>query len=53
MTAHLVLNAEVSVAQIKNLKLQLQEELATFEFAHTTIELEFADELCRDNDKHN
>jgi len=53
MTALIVLNAEVSVAQIKNLKLQLQEELATFEFAHTTIELEFADELCRDNDKHN
>jgi cobalt-zinc-cadmium efflux system protein len=48
MTVHLVLAGELSVAQIKNLKQQLQESLATFEFVHTTIELEFADEQCRD-----
>jgi cobalt-zinc-cadmium efflux system protein len=48
MTVHLVLNAEITVAQMKNLKNQLQKELKTFEFVHTTIELEFADEVCRD-----
>lgn len=48
MTVHLVLRDEVSVSQMKNLKKQLQEELATFKFVHTTIELEFSDEECRD-----
>ena len=48
MTVHLVLNAEITVVKIKNLKNQLQKELKTFEFVHTTIELEFADEVCRD-----
>lgn len=52
MTAHLVLNPEVSIAQIKNLKLKLQKELSKFGFAHTTIELEFADEQCRDDNAH-
>jgi cobalt-zinc-cadmium efflux system protein len=37
---------------MKNLKNQLQEERATFEFLHTTIELEFAGEECRDDNKH-
>ena len=36
---HLVLNAGVTVAQMKNLKNQLQKELDTFEFVHTTIKL--------------
>lgn len=49
MTVHLVLNDEVSVVQIKNLKRQLQEQLAVFTFVHTTIEFEFADEECRDD----
>jgi cobalt-zinc-cadmium efflux system protein len=49
MTAHLVLTNEVTVSQIQTLKRQLQEELAVFEFVHTTIELEFADEQCRDD----
>jgi len=48
MTVHLVLNAQITVTQMKNLKNQLQKELETFEFVHTTIELEFADEICRD-----
>jgi len=48
MTVHLVLRDEISVSQMKNLKNQLQEELATFKFVHTTIELEFSDEKCRD-----
>ncbi|GAC29801.1 cation diffusion facilitator family transporter [Brumicola pallidula] len=49
MTAHLVLTNEATVSQIQTLKRQLQEELAVFEFVHTTIELEFADEQCRDD----
>lgn len=48
MTVHLVLNAEITVTQIKNLKNQLQKELKVFKFVHTTIELEFTDEVCRD-----
>ena len=49
MTAHLVLTNGVTVLQMQTLKCQLQEELAVFEFVHTTIELEFADEQCRDD----
>ena len=49
MTAHLVLTNGVTVLQMQTLKRQLQEELAVFEFVHTTIELEFADEQCRDD----
>jgi cobalt-zinc-cadmium efflux system protein len=49
MTVHLVLKEGVDVAQMKELKYQLQKELAKFEFVHTTIELEFADEECRDD----
>jgi cobalt-zinc-cadmium efflux system protein len=49
MTAHLVLPNGVTVLQMQTLKRQLQEELAVFEFVHTTIELEFADEQCRDD----
>jgi cobalt-zinc-cadmium efflux system protein len=52
MTVHLVLNDEVTVSKMKNLKHQLQKQLATFKFVHTTIELEFADEECRDDDVH-
>ncbi|CAM3648474.1 cation diffusion facilitator family transporter [Rheinheimera salexigens] len=48
MSVHLELNADISVVDMKNLKQQLQKELSVFEFAHTTIELEFADEACRD-----
>ncbi|TMM43277.1 cation diffusion facilitator family transporter [Colwellia ponticola] len=48
MTVHLVLRNEVTISQMKALKNQLQEELATFTFVHTTIELEFSDEQCRD-----
>tara|TARA_R110002153_G_scaffold10418_4_gene41236 strand:+ start:8517 stop:9425 length:909 start_codon:yes stop_codon:yes gene_type:complete len=52
MTVHLVLNAEITVAHIKNLKTQLQKELKVFEFVHTTIEFEFTDEVCRDDNSH-
>ncbi|MEH8020174.1 cation diffusion facilitator family transporter [Rheinheimera metallidurans] len=48
MTVHLVLKTEITLVAIKNLKQQLQQQLAEFNFAHTTIELEFADEACRD-----
>jgi len=48
MTVHLVLRDEISVSQMKNLKNQLQAELVIFKFVHTTIELEFSGEECRD-----
>lgn len=48
MTVHLVLKTEITLTAMKNLKQQLQHQLAEFNFAHTTIELEFADEACRD-----
>jgi cobalt-zinc-cadmium efflux system protein len=53
MTVHLVLSQEVTVMQMKNLKIKLQKELEAFEFSHTTIELEFADEVCRDENTTN
>jgi cobalt-zinc-cadmium efflux system protein len=48
MTVHLVLRQEVTVMQMKKLKNTLQKELEVFAFVHTTIEFEFADEICRD-----
>jgi len=49
MTAHLVLNQSVTMAELKILKEDLQEKLSGFDLAHTTIEFEFADEVCRDS----
>ncbi|WNO60236.1 cation diffusion facilitator family transporter [Rheinheimera sp. MMS21-TC3] len=48
MSVHLELKSNITIADMKQLKQQLDQELAEFEFAHTTIELEFADEACRD-----
>jgi len=53
MTVHLVLSQEITVMQMKNLKNTLQKELEAFAFVHTTIELEFADEVCRDESANN
>ncbi|WP_340676703.1 cation diffusion facilitator family transporter [Paraglaciecola sp.] len=49
MTAHLVLNQSVTMSELKNLKADIQDKLSTFALAHTTIEFEFADEICRDS----
>jgi cobalt-zinc-cadmium efflux system protein len=48
MTVHLVLKPSVTIDKIKLLKQHLHDSLAGFEFIHTTIEFEFADEGCRD-----
>lgn len=48
MTVHIVLNSDINLRQIRQLKQDLQDSLAAYEFEHTTIEIEFVDELCRD-----
>jgi cobalt-zinc-cadmium efflux system protein len=48
LTAHLVMQDLVSITEQKRLKERISDLLADFHFIHTTIELEFADELCRD-----
>lgn len=48
LTAHIVLNTEISNEELKAYKLELRHELKEFDFAHTTIEIEFLDEQCRD-----
>lgn len=48
LTAHLVMTELISISQQKELKEQIQTYLKPFRLEHTTIELEFSDELCRD-----
>lgn len=49
MTAHLVLQHSVTIAQLQELKADIQDKLKAFSLAHTTIEFEFSDEVCRDS----
>jgi cobalt-zinc-cadmium efflux system protein len=49
MTAHVELKHDVSVSQLRTLKEELRHGLVEFEFVHTTIEIEFANEDCRDD----
>ena len=48
MTAHIELKHDISIQTITRLKATLRNDLAKFDFIHTTIEFEFADEACRD-----
>jgi cobalt-zinc-cadmium efflux system protein len=48
MTAHIELKQDVTVAQMITLKEEFRASLENFNFVHTTIEIEFANELCRD-----
>jgi cobalt-zinc-cadmium efflux system protein len=48
MTAHVELRQDLSVSQLKKLKDELRHVLKEFDFVHTTIEIEFANEHCRD-----
>jgi cobalt-zinc-cadmium efflux system protein len=48
MTAHVELRQDISVSQLKTLKDELRHGLDEFDFVHTTIEIEFANEDCRD-----
>ena len=48
LTAHIVLHESVDIDQQKQLKADIHAYLAAYNFEHSTIELEFADETCRD-----
>lgn len=48
LTAHLVLNQAVDIHRQQELKSRIAESLKGYDLAHTTIELEFAEESCRD-----
>lgn len=48
MTVHLVLVGDVSTEHIQTLKNDVQRSLKKYNFEHTTVEFEFADEQCRD-----
>lgn len=48
MTAHIVLQQDISVPQVVALKEEIKQQLESFDFVHTTIEVEFANEACRD-----
>ncbi len=51
LTAHIVMNDWVGVDEQREIKEQIRDYLADYNFEHTTIELEFADELCRDGEE--
>lgn len=52
LTAHLVLTRELDGQQQRKVKQHVAEALQEFELTHTTIELEFPDETCRDQSHH-
>lgn len=52
LTAHLVLASELDGPQQRKMKQHVAEALEEFELTHTTIELEFPDETCRDQSHH-
>ena len=49
LTAHIVVSKELTSTERAVLKENISEQLAEFELAHTTIELEYPDEACRDH----
>ena len=53
MTVHLVLVGDVSTEHIQTLKNDVQRSLKKYNFEHTTVEFEFADEQCRDEAQSN
>ncbi|MBT0587988.1 cation diffusion facilitator family transporter [Alteromonas oceanisediminis] len=48
MTAHIQLTQNISLQTMSELKEALRASLANYDFVHTTIEFEFAEEACRD-----
>ncbi len=48
LTAHLVLQQDLSPAETNALKREIAKQLARFPLSHTTIEFEFPEESCRD-----
>jgi len=53
LTGHVVLVKTVTLNSLLSLKAEIKEQLEAYQFKHTTIELEFSDELCRDKDDAN
>jgi len=49
LTAHIVMSELVGISEQRALKKGISHYLASYDFEHTTIELEFSDELCRDS----
>ena len=49
LTVHLVLTEDFDPAQQMQLKTDIAARLSGFELTHTTIEFEFAEEVCRDH----
>jgi len=49
LTTHAVVNEEFDPQHYAELKERLRNALEVFELAHTTIEIELAEELCRDH----
>ena len=48
LTVHAVLEHNADIASQRAIKQRIQQALAPFHLEHTTIELEFADEQCRE-----
>lgn len=49
LTAHLEIDQMISADEQKQIKQQISERLADFSLAHTTIEFELPEEVCRDD----
>lgn len=52
LTAHLVLNESVAYQEMNQLKRSISSVLAQHQLAHTTIEFEWPEEVCRDQLNH-
>ncbi|WP_185964337.1 cation diffusion facilitator family transporter [Aliikangiella marina] len=52
LTGHVVLVKTVTLDSLLGLKREIKKRLETYQFKHTTIELEFSDEHCRDEDNN-
>lgn len=52
LTAHVLLEENVSIDQQLDIKCEIAEKLKPFDISHTTIEVEFPGESCRDGRKH-
>lgn len=51
LSAHLRLDAALNPTEQLDVKMEIERALDAFNFLHTTIEFEFPDEFCRDNDE--
>ncbi len=49
LTAHLEIDQMITALEQKDIKQQISERLADFSLAHTTIEFELPEEICRDD----